>query len=233
VSGAIISNLIVIALVLSLPLQTSAARPLESAGLLGELWSYGEIELNGDPAVSGTTLFSNSLITTTSSSTAVISIAKVGRVEILPRSSVQIGFNNRDLECKLNSGTIRVSTTAGVTSVVTTRDGRVSGEPNQAAMFSVSVEEKTFFRAYSGSVSAQGGPGVNELAQAGFFRSGLPQPNGATKTTLPANAHAPSLAVVLISLGTLIAAVTGLVSPYNESFFKTGGMPAVDPALYP
>src|SRR4030095_13685665 len=54
----------------------------------------GMVMVNGTSAISGATLSSNSTITTAKDSSAVISLGKLGRIEIAPETSVKLSYTN-------------------------------------------------------------------------------------------------------------------------------------------
>ena len=58
-------------------------------GPTGDLSVVGEVTVNGTSAISGATVFSDSTVTTAKGSSAVVSLGKLGRVEVLPESIVK------------------------------------------------------------------------------------------------------------------------------------------------
>ena len=55
----------------------------------GELSIAGQATVNGEAAVSGGTVFSESVIATAEKSVATVNLSKLGRVELLPSSSMK------------------------------------------------------------------------------------------------------------------------------------------------
>ena len=64
----------------------------------------GEVMVNDTRTTSGTTIFSDSTVTTAKNSSAVVSLGKLGRVEVLPESSVKLSFNEAGVTCMLEAG---------------------------------------------------------------------------------------------------------------------------------
>src|ERR687893_2862044 len=100
-----------------------AAPQQGQTGPTGDLSVVGEVSVNGTSAISGATVFSDSTITTGQNSSAVVSLGKLGRVELLPNSSLKLSFNEGTVTGALDAGKVRFSTSTGITSSVVTKDG--------------------------------------------------------------------------------------------------------------
>src|SRR2546421_7176231 len=70
--------------------MVALAAPQGQAGPTGDLSVVGEVSVNGTSAISGATVFSDSTIATGQNSSAVVSLGKLGRVELLPNSSLKL-----------------------------------------------------------------------------------------------------------------------------------------------
>src|SRR5205085_581650 len=101
-------------------------------GISGELSVSGQVTVNGQAAISGATVFSDSVVATGANSSAVVSLGKLGRVELLPNSSLKLSFTDKGVSGMLESGRVRVSSSTGVTASVTTKDGVALADSNQA-----------------------------------------------------------------------------------------------------
>ena len=98
-------------------------------GPSGDLSVVGEVSVNGTSAVSGATVFSDSTITTRKRSSAVVSLGKLGRVELLPESTVRLSFTGSRITVRmLDAGRVRVSSSSGTAVTATTRDGEATGD---------------------------------------------------------------------------------------------------------
>ena len=113
------------------------ALPVDSAG---EITVTGQVTVNGQPAVSNSTLLSGAVIGTATGSSAVVSLGKLGRVEVLADSNLTLTFTDNSIVAILTAGKARVSNSAGVAATVTTKDTTVIADSGQADNFLVEVE---------------------------------------------------------------------------------------------
>ena len=104
-----------------------------------ELLVNGHVLVNGESALSGGTLFSDSLITTAEKSNATVNISKLGRVEVAPSTGLKLSFTEKSVLGLLQNGTAYVSTLPGVTVNFTTGDGVVAVDGSQPTSFTVNV----------------------------------------------------------------------------------------------
>lgn len=105
-----------------------------------EISVTGQVTVNGQTAVSNSTIVSGSTIVTGANSSAVISLGKTGRVEVLADSNLVLNFSASGIVGILSSGKARVSNAAGVAATVTTKDATVIADAGQADTFLVEVE---------------------------------------------------------------------------------------------
>jgi hypothetical protein len=106
----------------------------------GELTVSGSVTVNGANAVSGATVFSDSTITTAKGSSAVVSLGKLGRVEVQEDSTLMLKFNDGGIIAMLDQGRVRLSTNVGVASTVTTKNATFMGDASQADNYLVQAE---------------------------------------------------------------------------------------------
>jgi hypothetical protein len=125
--------------VLSVYSMVALAKPGDQKNS-GELSVSGQVTVNGQAAISGATVFSDSVIATAANSSAVVSLGKLGRVELLPNTSVRLTFGDGNISASLDSGRLQVATLAGTAAIVTTKDGAAVADASQAATFMVDVE---------------------------------------------------------------------------------------------
>ena len=98
-------------------------------GPTGDLSVVGEVSVNGASAISGATVFSDSTITTRKNSSAVVTLGKLGRVEVLPESTMKLSFTGARITVRmLDAGRVRVSSSSGTGVTATTRDGETIGD---------------------------------------------------------------------------------------------------------
>lgn len=131
----------------------------------GEISVTGQVTVNGQTAVSNATIVSGSTIVTGSNSSAIVSLGKMGRVEILADSNLVLNFSETGIVGILASGKARVANAANVASTVTTKDASVLGDATQANSFLVEVEcSHTHVDATTGSVTMREGSNDRQVA---------------------------------------------------------------------
>ncbi len=180
-------------------------------GPSGELSVSGQVTVNGQSAISGATVFSDSTIATAQNSSASVILGKLGRVELLPSSSMKISFNETSISGMLESGRARISTPAGVMVNITTKDGNVIADGKQAAAFTIDTEcGNTIVATQAGLVELRAGGKVSQVAAGQDATAGVAAPG--TRCTRIANVRGFSsisggaLAALLLAAGGAIAA---------------------------
>jgi hypothetical protein len=222
-------TLLALALVVSLQATIPStlalsAEPFGSEKIIGELAAYGDVSVNGDSAASGTALFGPSGVATGWRSSAIITIVSNAHVELLPQSEIKLWIAEGAVDCELVTGIARISAPRGVSVTVRTRNGSVSSNPKSPAMFTVAATDKTSFSRYSGELNVATGSIFHETPAPGFFRSAVTEPDLARAAPISATgAVNDGLAVMFITVGTVLAAITGLAPARDASFFRRGG----------
>lgn len=101
--------------------------------LVGELTISGKavqgensaVLVNGESAQSGRSIFSSSTIVTSSTSSALINVAKIGKIEVAPNTTMTISFDEKGITGSLQNGKVTaLSSTENVS--ITTPDGKVA-----------------------------------------------------------------------------------------------------------
>jgi len=113
------------------------AMPVDQAA---EITVTGQVTVNGQPAVSNSTIMSGAVIAAGAGSNAVVSLGKLGRVEVLSDSNATLVFSSGSIVVTLSAGQTRVSSASGVAATVTTKDATVIADSSQADNFLVQVE---------------------------------------------------------------------------------------------
>ena len=130
----------------------------------GELSVSGQVTVNGQKVISGGTVFSDSTISTAAQSNASVSISKVGRVELSPKSNLRLSFAGNSITAMLETGSAQVSTLAGTTVNLATKDGIVVVDGSQPTTFTVSaLRGRTSVATLSGVAQFKAGGAVNFL----------------------------------------------------------------------
>lgn len=96
---------------------------LAGAGkLAGELIVSGKtsaVIVNGQEAQSGRTVFSSSTITTPETASAIISIGKIGKLELAPNTTITLSFDESGISGTLANGTVTVLGAKESVSIIT------------------------------------------------------------------------------------------------------------------
>lgn len=138
----------------------------------------GQVTVNGAPAISGAIVASDSSITTAARSSAVVSLGKLGRVEVLPQSTMKLIFGDDNVSVgMLDAGRVRISSSSNVTAKVTTRDGEVISTGNQRNEFIVDTScGNTFVSVKKGTVELRAGSTVKQIAAGSQDSAGTATP---------------------------------------------------------
>jgi hypothetical protein len=133
--------------------------------LTGEITVTGQVSVNGQSAVSNSTIISGSTVVTGPDSSAVISLGKIGRIEVMADSNIVLNFSDSSIVGILSSGKTRVSDSAGVATTITTKDTTVIADSSQANNFLVEVEcSHTHVDTASGLVTMREGTSDKQVA---------------------------------------------------------------------
>lgn len=209
--------------VLSVYSMVALAAPGTKAS--GELSVSGQVTVNGQKVISGGTLFSDSTINTADQSSASVNISKLGRVELAPNSSLRLSFADNNLTAMLETGSAHVSTLAGITVNLTTKDGTVVVDGSQATSFTVNASRgRTSIATESGLAQLRSGGSVKQIAAGESATAGTPNPQADDDKGLSGGA----LAVLLLGIGGAVAAVLYATMHNNDLNFG-GSVTVVSP----
>jgi len=183
----------------------------------GELSVSGQVTVNGQKVISGGTLFSDSAIVTADQSSAVVSISKLGRVELAPNSSLRVSFVDHSLTAMLETGTAHVSTLAGISVNMTTKDGTVLVDGSQATSFTVNaMRGRTSIATNSGLAQLRAGGTLKQIAAGESATAGTPTPDDKDDD---GGLSGGALAVLLLAVGGAVAAVIFATTHNNDLNF--------------
>jgi len=85
---------------------------------VGHLTIVGKVLVNGQTATTGAVFASGGTIQTAKGSSAVVSLGKLGRVEVLPETKMVLRFAETSVDAMLDAGRVRLSSSTGVTATV-------------------------------------------------------------------------------------------------------------------
>jgi ferric-dicitrate binding protein FerR (iron transport regulator) len=222
------------ALALAAPGQTTQTAQTAQSALAGDLSVSGQVTVNGQNAISGATVFSDSTITTGPNSSAALSIGKLGRVELLPGSSMKVSFTANSLSGSLDAGRARVSTFAGASANIMTKDGSVIADASQPAAFSLDVEcGNTQVATQTGVVTLRSSDKTQQVAAGQDASAGMPQTGTRctrlTMATRFGHLTGTALAVLLLAAGGAVAAAILATRRNNNLNFGGGNVVVISP----
>jgi hypothetical protein len=192
----------------------------------GELSVSGQVTVNGQKAISGGTLFSDSTISTADQSSASVNIGKVGRVLLSPNSNLRLTFSDKNINGMLETGVAHVSTLAGVTVNLTTKDGTVVVDGSKATSFTVTASHgRTSVSTESGLAELRSGSTVKQIAAGESAMAGMPSPQGGDDHE---GLSGGALAALLLAIGGAVAVVIYAATHNNDINFG-GSVTVVSP----
>lgn len=184
-----------------------------------EITVNGNVTVNGQPAISSSTILSGSTIATGANSSAIISLGKTGRIELLEESSLVLTFSDSSIVGQLTAGKARVANAAGVATTITTKNATIIADAGQADNFTVEVEcSHTHVDTTSGLVTMREGTNDRQVAAGGTATAGNLEQTGCKPCLRPNSAPPVGFGfpwwVFLVAGG--IVATTILVKTENK-----------------
>ena len=209
--------LVVAVAVLSVYSMVVLAAPGAKAS--GELSVTGQVTVNGQKVISGGTLFSDSTISTADQSNASVTISKLGRIDLSPNTNLRLTFTDKSVNGLLETGTAHVSTLAGITVNLTTKDGTVVVDGSQATSFTVNaLHGRTSVATLAGLTQLRSGNTVKQIAAGESAMAGMPNPQGDDDDD---GLSGGALAVLLLAVGGAVAGV--LYAAFHNNDLNFGG----------
>jgi hypothetical protein len=213
--------------------------------ITGEITVNGQVSVNGQTAVSNSTIVSGSTIVTGPSSSAIISLGKNGRIEVLEDSSLNLKFTENSITGMLSSGKVRVSNAAGIGTTFATANSTIIADTSQANSFSVDAGcgdsaqcAQTFVETVSGLVTLRNGSIDKQVAAGTDATAGNPSQQGCKPCLRPnpnpgvfpiAGIGNAGLIALLLAIGGGIA-VAIFMTQRNGAFDNIGGGPIINPS---
>lgn len=208
----------------------------------GEITITGQVSINDQAAVSHSTIVSGTTIVTAADSSAIINLGKIGRIEILDKSSLTLNFTENSISGMLSSGNIRVANAAGIGTTFTTGNSTVISDSAQANTFSIGVDcadsakcSETFVETVSGLVTLRKGSMDRQIA-AGMDSAGDSQDQDNRRKSPPPGQTGRTLGVRTNVLVAIFLAIGGGI--FVAIFFArrrkggdVGGGPVNNPSL--
>jgi hypothetical protein len=184
-----------------------------------EISVTGQVTVNGNPTTVNSTIGSDSTITTGANSSAVVSLGKLGRVELQADSSVQLKFSETTIVAILSAGKVRVSNASGVAATVTTKDAAIIGDIAQANTFDVEVEcSHTHAETIAGLVTMRSGSSDKQVAAGAGSITGNLEQSGCQPCKRPGGTPG-AFPIAGIGAGALAALIIGAVGAAGAAIF--------------
>ncbi len=120
-------------------LITSTAFAQVAPKLAGQLSVRGQVTLNGINAISGATVFGGGQIKTSATGSAIISLGKMGQVDLEPESELTLRLEAGIIGGHLRSGRATISAPAGIAVNLATVDGIAVADGKQASVLTVDM----------------------------------------------------------------------------------------------
>jgi hypothetical protein len=139
----------------------------------------GTVTVNGNSVGKGATILSDAAVTTAAKSSAVVSLGKLGRVEVLPDTTdLKLSYGDSSISlAMLNAGRVRVSSSSGVSASATTNDGVIAADSAQKNEFTVDTScGNTFVAVKKGAVTLRAGNSVKQIAAGSQDTAGQARP---------------------------------------------------------
>jgi hypothetical protein len=184
-----------------------------------EITVIGNVTVNGQPAISSSTVLSGSTIATGANSSAIISLGKTGRIELLAESSLVLTFSESSIVGQLTAGKARIANAAGVATTITTKNATIIADAGQADNFTVEVEcSHTHVDTTSGLVTMREGTNDRQVAAGGTATAGNLEQTGCKPCLRPNSAPPVGFGIpwwVFLVAGGIVA-TTILVKTENK-----------------
>jgi hypothetical protein len=130
---------------LMISVGASALNVTAQQGASGDLSVVGEVSVNGRKVQTGDLISPESRVHTAKGSSAVVSLGKLGRVEVLPSTVLLITWDDSSISISISFGIVRVVALEGTTATVVTKEGVVVSDETQATTFTVDTECRNTF----------------------------------------------------------------------------------------
>jgi ferric-dicitrate binding protein FerR (iron transport regulator) len=191
----------------------------------GDLSVTGLVTLNGEDAISGTTVFSSSSLTTARDSAAVIKLIDLGHVTLLQNTAFSIEYSASRIAGSLDSGGAEFSALEGASVEVSAGGVRVTSDAGGAASFSVRRSgDVTTVAALRGTLMLEEGGRQLRVAAGEYFSTGMASPAaGGQQPPDDDDDTGRKAAFLLLGIGAVVAAIILVVTRSDNDDLSFGG----------
>jgi hypothetical protein len=223
-----ISNLLkIVSFIAFFPLMAGQVWAQSPSKAKGEVVSASQTKINGLPAISGMTVFSNNRILTGSHGAAVINLGRLGRIECGAETDMTLRLSEASIGGELRSNRVVVSSRAGIAIAINTAKSMVTTDGRQPAVLTIYVDgERARVIAHMGAASVV--PTGEEVRPAsGKIPSQSPRGGGWKRAGLVAGAIGVASAAKIGVQGAPATAAPN--APTFAGLFKAGINYSIDP----
>lgn len=206
------------------------ALPRDTAG---EITVTGQVTVNGQQAVSGSTILSGAIVNTAKGSSAVVSLGKLGRIEILEGTTVTLNFGAGHMIGMLDQGKVRISNSLGAAATVTTKNATFVADTSQANTFLVEAEcSHAHLDTTAGVVTMREGANSKQIAAGTTATAGNLVQTGCKPCLRPDSTPPPAIAGSpwLILLGAVAGGIAIWIGTQSGNTNTSGGSVIVSPS---
>jgi hypothetical protein len=160
----------------------------------GSLSTSGQVTVNGQAAANNSTIASGASVRTGGGSSAVVSLGKLGRVEVQENTTATLRFSDGSIIVMLDMGRVRVSSSSGVASTVTSKNATFMGDSSQASTYAVEAEcSHTHVDATAGMVTMREGSSDKQVSAGSTAVAGSLVQTGCKPCMRPNSAPEPAI----------------------------------------
>lgn len=226
IKGKLIHKTLAACLALAVWSVSSMVALAANGQTMGEITVTGSVTVDGRAVVSNSTISSGSTINTGQNSSAIVSLGKIGRVELNAGTALVLKFDNSGIYGTLNEGKIRVMSMNGYNANIATRDGMTIADAAQANTFVVEKEcGHTHVDTIAGLVTLRAGGNDKQVAAGTDALAGMQDPAGCKACVRPGTSIPTPVLGLGWALPLLIAtgAVVGGLLYFNKNDVNIDG----------
>ena len=135
----------------------------------------GQMTVDGKPAQTGDQFISGGAAATSKGSSGVVSIGKLGRVELQQNSTMSVTFSNSSIGGSVEAGRAEIIAEKGTSTNISVKDGSVISDGSQRTSFTIRVQAADLCVSVSvGQVEVRLGSKVARVKAGKHFSTGRP-----------------------------------------------------------
>ena len=132
--------------------------------------------VNEKTPASGITIASGTIVETTNVPRLLVNLGKLGRVELSKNSRIKLSYSENLITGSLDAGRVRISSPAGVSANISTRDGDVVADDSAATAYTIDTScGNTIVTVKNGQVELRSGGEVKKIPAGAQGSVGTPR----------------------------------------------------------